>query len=64
MPSARRVRKGQTGKAPNAQIRGGGAGAQGGGGPDKYDGRSNLAAGSPKAQPPTRDDKAATVKTY
>ena len=62
MPGARRVRKGQTGVGRNAQIRTGAP--QNGNGVDKYDGRANTNAGSPKAQPKEFSGKGTVVKTY
>ena len=43
MPGARRTRKGQTKVNPSAQIRD--PKSAGGGGPDRYDGRTNTNAG-------------------
>lgn len=61
MPGARRVRKGQTGKGKPAQVRKGGAS---GSGPDKYDGRSNMQAGTPKNQPKQVGGKGVVVESY
>lgn len=51
MPGARRVRKGQTGKRPSAEINRGGG--RDGNGVDKFDGRANLQSGTKK--PETRE---------
>ena len=50
MPGARRKRKGQTGRGPDSQIRGG-AGREGNG-PQSFDGASRKDAGTtPPARP-------------
>ena len=62
MPGARRVRKGQTGKGANAEVRRGGG--RDGNGVDKFDGRANLQSGTKK--PETRKTSASgkRVETY
>lgn len=61
MPGARRVRKGQTGRGPNAQIKRGGDGTNSSG-PEKYDGRENKRADMYETKRYEAEGKAFVVK--
>ena len=60
MPGARRVRKGQTGRAPNSQIKSGGVSA---GAPDSYDGRETMRRNEPTPPKPDYQGPGVVVKT-
>lgn len=55
------LRKKGIGSSP--QVRGTSS-SGGGAGPDKYDGRENMSAGSPKDQPKEVSGKGVVIKTY
>lgn len=60
MPGARRKRKGQIGRRPNAQLRSGGVAP---GKPDSYDDRKNTNAGTPPEKKLDVEGPARVIRT-